>query len=141
MNNKLLEELKTEVKKLELKKGEVVIIREDRVIHEQPTKKAIDALVKIIPSNEIIVINKNTTIESLPEEEMNELGWYKKDKNSDSVLYAICVSDVQLVAEDTIGRYLTPKEIAKIKRSIGKYFPDWHENISGAIMDLIEKQN
>lgn len=138
MKNKLLEELEIEVKKLELKKGDVVVIKDgtNRIIPQDE----INDISKMIQGNDIIVLNNETSIGSVPEKEMNDLGWYKKeDKDKEEIIYQLSINDIQHVAESTIGRYLTHKEIEKIKRKIGDYFTDWHEKVEDAIENEIIK--
>ncbi|KAA3597109.1 MAG: hypothetical protein DWQ06_13835 [Calditrichaeota bacterium] len=61
----------------------------------------------------------------------------KKKRNSEKIIYSINIGDVQNVAEQELGRELTPKELKVIEDKIGDYF-DWFDSISFAIAANIE---
>jgi len=57
-------------------------------------------------------------------------------KNDERIVYSINVADIQGVAEETVGRRLTAKEIALVERSLGDYI-DWFQAIEFAIGERI----
>jgi hypothetical protein len=54
--------------------------------------------------------------------------------NSNKVIYSICVSDIQTVAQETKGRKLTEAEISAVSDKIGDYI-DWYQAIENALSD------
>lgn len=53
-------------------------------------------------------------------------------KNNERVVYSINVEDLQTVAEEELGRKLTPTEIGLVENKLGD-FVDWYEAVVSAI--------
>ncbi len=60
-------------------------------------------------------------------------------KHNDKIIYAICVKDVQNVAEEHLGRELIDKEVSFVEDRIGDYI-DWYGAISSVLNDLNHKK-
>jgi hypothetical protein len=58
-------------------------------------------------------------------------------KESEKVVYSLCVEDIQTVAKEVLNRKLKKKEIALVEDSIGNYI-DWFSAIEFAINEHIE---
>lgn len=54
------------------------------------------------------------------------------------VVYQLTVEDLQNVADDTLGRFLTVNEIKLVEEKIGDYI-NWYDAIHNAIIQNINK--
>ena len=61
----------------------------------------------------------------------------KKDGNN-RIVYSINVSDIQEVANQTIERALTNKEIILVEDSVGNYL-DWFQAIENSIREHVKR--
>lgn len=52
--------------------------------------------------------------------------------SADTPFYSLCRADVQAVAEEDLGRELTPDEAAHIERAVGNSIP-WRDYVAHAI--------
>lgn len=55
----------------------------------------------------------------------------------DKIIYQLTVEDLQNVADDTLGRKLSEKEIAVLEDKIGDYI-NWYDSIYSAIIQNIK---
>ena len=55
----------------------------------------------------------------------------------DKIIYQLTVEDLQNVADDTLGRKLSEKEIAVLEEKIGDYI-NWYDSIYSAIIQNIK---
>jgi len=55
------------------------------------------------------------------------------------ILYSINVEDAQNVANETIDRDLTEREIKKVEERLGDYLPNWFDLLETAINDVVEE--
>ncbi|MEW6026105.1 MAG: hypothetical protein AB1599_02255 [Planctomycetota bacterium] len=61
-----------------------------------------------------------------------------KNTDNDRIIYSINVGDIQEVAEQTLERPLTGKEIAMVEDSIGDYI-DWSQAIENSIHKCVRE--
>lgn len=68
-----------EFEKMGLKDGDILLVKGLTTIEE--LKRLQEHLKNSLKLNKILILNcsKNFTIETLPEEEMNKHGWYRKE--------------------------------------------------------------
>ena len=57
-------------------------------------------------------------------------------RSEDRIVYGITVADIQLVAEETLERKLSKKEIKSVEHRIGNYI-SWYDAIDFAITSSI----
>ncbi len=55
----------------------------------------------------------------------------------DKIIYQLTVEDLQNVADDTLGRKLSEKEIAVLEEKMGDYI-NWYDLIHSAIIQNIK---
>jgi len=58
-------------------------------------------------------------------------------KNNERIVYSINVEDLQNVAEEELGRKLTPTEIGLVENQLGDFI-SWHEAVVSAIEASVE---
>ena len=78
-----MEDIVTEIKKLEPKKGNIVFVRVEEGTHPEEIVYLSDALEKHFSGRadfDILVWSDNIDVSVIPEEEMNRAGWYKVGK-------------------------------------------------------------
>ena len=58
-------------------------------------------------------------------------------RNSEEIVYSLCVEDIQCVAEEDYSRPLTEAELQSVIEKLPDYI-DWWEAISSTIMDVLD---
>lgn len=59
---------------------------------------------------------------------------------TNEITYSIEVSDVQRVAQETLGRTLSNDELSSLQNALGDYF-DWYQTIAQAVQGIAESDN
>jgi hypothetical protein len=61
-----------------------------------------------------------------------------KNNGNDRIVYSINVSDIQDVANQTLKRPLTKKEVILVEDSVGDYL-DWFQAIGNSIREYVKR--
>lgn len=69
-----------EIKKIQVKKNDIVILEMKEDVTEQNAGHLVDLLSKTFPVNKSIVVCKGQKLYPLPEKILNDMGWYKREE-------------------------------------------------------------
>ena len=75
-----------EIKKIQVKKNDIIILEMKEDITQQNAGYLVDLLSKTFPVNKSIVICKGQKLYPLPEKILNDMGWYKRKKAEDDTM-------------------------------------------------------